>query len=143
DVPSRSYFPRSGSRLLLDGRRHPLDGRRVRGNVAELVPPRAQIGDVVLARLDVDRLAAGDPQAVALEADDLARVVRQQADRAQSEIEQNLCADAVVAQVRLEAERLVRLHRVLPLVLQRIRADLVRQPDAAAFLPQVHDRALS
>src|SRR5690606_40741873 len=87
--------------------------------------------------------AAGDPQAVALEADDLARVVRQQADRAQSEIEQNLRADAVVAQVRLETERLVRLHRVLPLVLQRIRADLVRQPDAAAFLPHVHERALS
>ena len=56
---------------------------------------------------------------------------------------QDLRADAVVALIGLEPELLVGLDRVEPLVLQRIRADLVRETDAPAFLIQVEQHAAS
>ena len=63
---------------------------------------------------DLERHLLGDLEAVALEADDLARVVRQEPDRVQAQVAQDLRADAVVAQVRREAERLVGLDGVAP-----------------------------
>src|SRR5690606_28093580 len=109
--------------------------------VAELAPLGGEVRAVVRTRLHLDGLAARDLQAVALEPHDLPRVVRQELDRAEAQVEQDLGADTVVAQVRLEAERLVRLYRVLSLILERVRADLVGQPDAPALLPQVDDGA--
>ena len=43
----------------------------------------------------------------------------------------------IVALVVAKAEREVRIDGVEPVVLQRVRADLVREPDAAPFLAQV------
>ena len=54
---------------------------------------------------------------------------------------QDLHADAVVALVGLEAEPLVGLDGVEPLVLQLVGADLVGQADAAPFLVQVQQHA--
>ena len=51
-------------------------------------------------------------EAVALEADQLAGIVGDQTDGLEAEVEQDLRADAVVAQVGREAEPLVRLDRV-------------------------------
>ena len=61
--------------------------------------------------------------------------------RSDAEVAQDLRADAVVAQVLLEAELEVRLDRVAPAVLQRVGADLVREPDAASLLVQVDEHA--
>ena len=91
--------------------------------------------------LDFERQRLDDAEAVALEADELARVVRQQAHGADAEVAEDLRADAVVALVRLEAEPLVRLDGVEPLILQLVRAQLVGEPDAAALLVQIQQHA--
>ncbi len=57
------------------------------------------------------------------------------------EIGQDLGADAVVAEVGREAERLVGLDGVLALILQLVGADLVVQADPPPFLLEVHDDA--
>ena len=73
-------------------------------------------------------------QPVALEADDLRRVVRQQAHGGQPEIDEDLRADTVVTQIRREAECLVRLDRVGALLLQLVGLELVGETDAAALV---------
>src|SRR5262249_62204319 len=68
--------------------------------------------------------------------------VRQEANLPDAEVEQDLGADAVVAQIGREAERLVGLHRVeAVLLLELIRAQLGEQADAAAFLRHVEQHA--
>ena len=54
---------------------------------------------------------------------------------------EQLDADAVVARVGLVAEREIRLDRVEPLILQRVRLDLLHQADPAAFLRQIDEHA--
>ena len=61
--------------------------------------------------------------------------------RADAQVLQDLHADAVVALVRLESEALVRLHGVEPLLLELVRADLVRDADASPFLIEVKQNA--
>ena len=74
---------------------------------------------------------------------ELARVVREHADRGQAEVGQDLVADAVVARVDREAQVQVRVDRVVAVLLQLVGAQLVEQADAAALLGQVeqHPRA--
>ena len=50
-------------------------------------------------------------------------------------------AGRVVAGVSLESEAFVGFHRVVPLVLQRIRTNLVGQADPAPFLIQIQQDA--
>src|SRR6185436_8897782 len=56
---------------------------------------------------------------------------------ANAQVLQNLNANAVVALIRFEAEPLVCLDRVEPLVLKLVRANLVGEPDSAPLLVQV------
>ena len=85
-----------------------------------------------------------DLEAVTLDAAVLRRVVRHQPHRGDAEVDEDLRADAVLARVGREAELEIRLDRVAALVLQRVRAQLVAEPDAAAFVAaQVHDDALA
>src|SRR5437016_5497977 len=81
--------------------------------------------------VDLERHHLDDRQSVLRDAGELARVVAQEADGADAEVAQNLDADSVVAQVRLEPEADVRLDRVVPFVLQRVRANVVREAKAA------------
>ena len=92
--------------------------------------------------MDLERHAARDLEAVALEAGALGRVVGHQADAREAEVREDLRADAVVAQVRCKAELDIGLDRVAPLVLQRVGAHLVGEADAAAFLAHVEHDAL-
>src|SRR5690606_5550841 len=125
-------------------RGHALDASAL-AEAAQEVPHlralRLQVAAVVSRGRDLDRLAPRDLEAVPFEPHDLARIVREDPDRAQPQVEEDLSADPEVAQIRLEAEGLVRLHRVLALVLERVRADLVREADPAALLLQVDDGA--
>ena len=89
----------------------------------------------------LDRHLVGDRQAVALEAHDLLRVVREQADRAEPEVHEDLRADAVVAQVGGQPEPHVRVDRVEPLLLEPVGAQLVQQADAAPLLGEVEQHA--
>src|SRR5262249_2225932 len=109
--------------------------------VPELFLLRLQISARRLVRRYLERDPFADRQAVAFDADQLARIVAQQPHRAHAELAENLHADAVVALIRLEAEALVRLHRVEALVLQLVGANLVREPDAASFLVQIEEHA--
>src|SRR5262249_15801330 len=97
-----------------------------------------------------DRLRSGDHferqgfsyrEAVAFEADELSRVVRQQSHLPDAEIPQDLGPDAVIALVRLEAELLVCFDGVEPLILQLVRAKLIGEPDAPPFLMQIQKHA--
>src|SRR6476661_4894160 len=97
---------------------------------------RLEVRAVVEPRFDrMGNTLRGD--AVRRELAELVRIVREQSNRAHAEGAQDRRGDAVVALVVAEAEREVRVDGVEPaLLLQRIRADLVRQPDPATFLAQ-------
>ena len=60
--------------------------------VAELRGLRPQVGAVVVPRGVLDWNLVGDAEAVALQADDLLRIVGQQTDRAETEVHQDLRA---------------------------------------------------
>src|SRR5438034_5405813 len=102
--------------------------------MAELLGLRPQVPDVVGGRFDLERDPFGDGQAVALEPGSLVRVVRQQAHRPYPEIDEDLRPDPVLSLVRREPELDVRLDRVTSMVLQLVGAQLVPQPDRAAFV---------
>src|SRR3982751_2921798 len=130
-----SSLPAACSLLPATGRSHAFQP------VAELVLLRLQIALCVDRRLDLQRDPFRDRQAVAFEAHQLARVVRQQAHGLDPEILQDLDADAVVTLIGLEAETLVGFHRIEPLLLQFVGSYLVGEPDAAPFLVQIQEDA--
>src|SRR6266566_98775 len=115
--------------------------RSVSEEVAELVPLDVEIGPILIRRRRHDRQPLDDLQSVAFEAYQLHRIVRQHADRRQSEVEQNLRADAVIPQVRLETELLVGRDGVVALILELVRLELVEEADAPPFLIEVHDHS--
>src|SRR5260221_3241627 len=125
---------RRAQRLLNHASHAPQD-------VAELFLLRLQVPPVRIGGRDLDGQAAHDLEAVAFEADELPRVVGEQTDLLHPELDQDLRADAVVALVGLEAERLVGLDRVLALVLELIGHQLVDETDAAPLLSQVQQDA--
>jgi hypothetical protein len=106
----------------------PTDG------VPELVPLRLQVAPVEVVRLDLDRLLRDRRDPEAADPGDLARVVREDADRRQAEVGEDLRADPVLARVGLEPQLEICLDRVAPLLLQLVGAKLVQKPDPAAFL---------
>ncbi len=96
---------------------------------------------VFVARHDV-RNAAVDLDAVLGELLHFLGVVGDELDRPNLERHEHVRGHGVVAFVVAEAQRQVGLHGVEALVLQAVGADLVDQPDAAAFLTQVEHDAL-
>src|SRR5207244_7193742 len=102
----------------------------------EPVALRLQVTEVLGVRGDLDRLLADDAEPEALEADDLLRVVREDADRRQAEVGEDLRPDAVLARVDRIAELDVRVDRVAPLLLEPVFAPLREEPDASALLAQ-------
>src|SRR5215470_11999621 len=91
--------------------------RQGREEVPELVALGAEVLPVRLGRGDLDRDALGDVQAVPLETDDLLRIVGQELQVLDPEVNQDLGADTVVAQVGVKTERDVGLDRVLAHIL--------------------------
>ena len=113
--------------------------------VVERVAHAVALGPQVLLVVRVgrvhDRHLLGDRQAVALQPADLLRVVREDADAGEPEVDEDLRADAVVAQVDGQPELEVRVDRVVALVLQVVGAQLVQQPDPAPLLGEVEQHA--
>src|SRR5262249_20123176 len=101
----------------------------------------AQVLHIRRTRLNLDRYTLHHPQSVPLDADDLARIVRDQLDLVQSEVNENLRPYAVITQICLEPQLQVRLNSIAPLILQRIGLNLVAQTDAAAFLIQIEQNS--
>jgi len=83
---------------------------------------------------DLDRNSLDHAQAGALESGEFVRVVRDDLDLAESEVEKDLGALLVFPGVNDKAKPLVGLDRIGTLVLQGVGANLVEDADAAAFL---------
>src|SRR5215510_11967755 len=81
-----------------------------------------QVLNVALMRRHLDRPSLHDFNPVALQAGDLVGVIRQQAYLGDTQVAQDLGADAVVTQVLFKAQVQIGFHGVEPLVLQRVRA---------------------
>ena len=93
------------------------------------------------AATHLNGLTADDFDPVAFQTDDLARVVGHDAELADAQIKEYLRADAVIAEVRLEAELFVGFNGVVALILKGIGLQLVGEANAPAFLTHVDDRA--
>src|SRR5262245_14796345 len=121
--------------------RHANGSRREQ--MAKFVALRAEVARVLVVRRLHDGNALAEPQIVPLESNHLARVVRDRPNRLEADVEQDLRADAVVAEIGLEAELLIRLDGVGTAVLKLVRLQLVEQADAAPLLIEVDDHAAS
>src|SRR5204862_7515413 len=106
--------------------------------MAHLVALGVEVRAVRRVRTDLDREPLDDLEAIERHAR-LLRIVREDASAAHAEIHGDLDADAVLAVIGLEAEALVRLDGIEALVLQRVRAQLGHEADAAVLLPTVKD----
>ena len=85
--------------------------------VAELGFFGAEIFFVVGTGGDLDRHPFDHLQAVAFDADNFARIVGNQPDAVQPELHEDLCADAIVAQIGLETELQIRFDGIAARIL--------------------------
>ena len=109
--------------------------------VAEPVALGAEVGLVVRVRHVLDRDLIGHGQPVTGQPGDLLRVVREDPDAREPEVDEDLRADPVVAQVSREAELEVGVDGVEALLLELVGAELVEQSDPPALLAQVQQHA--
>ena len=109
--------------------------------VAHALGLGAQVALVVGVGHVLDRDLLADAQPVALQAVDLLGVVGEDPDRAQPEVDEDLGADAVLAQVGGQAELEVGVDGVEALLLELVGAQLVEQADAAPLLGEVDEHA--
>ena len=105
--------------------------------MTELLAFRLEVGTVFLVRLDLDRLLGDDGQAESRDAGDLLRIVREHTDRGQTEVGEDLRADAVLSRVGRKPELEVRLDGVEPGLLQLVGQELVEETDPATLLGEV------
>src|SRR3954453_20248491 len=105
--------------------------------VAQLRSLRLEVAAILRVRRNLDRHLLDDAEAEPLDSGHLLRVVRQDADRAESEVGENLASDAVLAKIRGEAELEVGLHGVEPGLLQLVGLALVQEADPAPLLRHV------
>src|SRR4051794_40772785 len=107
--------------------------------MTELLLLRRKVAGVEFVGIDLDRHTLDDLQPVAFQTDNLLRIVRHQPHLMETEIDKDLRAESIVAKIGLEAERFVRFHRILTLILKRISEQLIGQPDATSFLTHVEN----
>ena len=100
---------------------------------------RFQIVVVVFLRSDLTGNTLTDLQAVTINADQLLRIVRNEANTFDTEIQQDLGAQTILPQVRFKTELNVGFHCIQPLFLQLVRLDLVGKTDPASFLTHIDD----
>src|ERR1043166_1675189 len=136
-----------GARRLFGGNRAVLVASLAQGpdQVVELVARARRLGGEGAAIMGIDRrlqrLAARYLDAGFGQTLELRRVVGHQQHARAAEHLQHARRDAVIALVVVEAKRGVGLDRIEARILQRIGADLVGKPEAAAFLLEIEDDA--
>ncbi len=96
-----------------------------------------EIVPITVGGRNLERHALDDLETETAQRGVLLRVVGHQPQPSCAEINQDLGTGAVVARVRLETEVKVCLHRILSLILQLIRTQLVEKPDAAPLLEEI------
>ena len=92
---------------------------------------------------DLQRNPLHHIKAVTFQADDLLGVVGHEAHLPDPQVPEDLGPDAVVPQIRLEAQGLVGLHGVGALVLEFVGPEFVDQADAPALLVHVENDAMA
>lgn len=100
-----------------------------------------EVFGVVGVGFDADGDLLGDFEAVTFEADEFAGIVGEEANFFEAEIDEDLGADAVFAQVHAVAELEVRLDGVEARFLELVGFDFGGKTYAAAFLTHVEDDA--
>jgi hypothetical protein len=81
--------------------------------------------------------------AVTLEAYHLLGIIREEPKLTHAEIEKDLGAKAIIAQIGGEAEPGIGLHCIEPFFLQLVSVDFRGQANAAPFLPHIKEDAVS
>src|SRR5437763_1510061 len=82
-------------------------------------------------------------QTVALKPDNFLRVICEESESSHAQIEKNLCAEPIIAQVSCVSEFRVGLYGIESFLLQLVGVDFCRQPDTAALLSHVNQNALA
>ena len=109
--------------------------------MAQLAALGLEIAHVVTVRKSLQRDAFGHLESVPLDPEPFRRVVGHDSDRGQAQVRQDLGTDPVVARVHGQAQRQVRFHRVMALVLEGVGPELVGQSDAPSLLAHVQEHA--
>src|SRR6476620_1439278 len=104
---------------------------------------RSKIVDVMGVGRRTDGYLLNDFEFVALQAHDLAGIVREKPDLAHPEVDENLGSETVVTQVNGKAEFLVCLHGIEPFLLKLVGVNLGPKADAAALLSHVDENSRS
>src|SRR5438067_6504019 len=112
-------------------------------HVTELQLFGLEVFRVMRIRLGTDGHLLDHFQTVPFESNDFLRVVCQEAELAHTEIEKNLRAESVIAQVARVAQPGVGLDGVQSSLLQFVSVNFCRQPDAASFLTHVNQNAVA
>src|SRR5688500_5351091 len=98
---------------------------------------RSEVVEVRRIRVGLDRHAFDDLDPVLGESLQFRRIVRQHPRALDPELSEYGRGRRIIAPVDGQAERDVRVDGVEPSILQRVRADLVEQPDTASLMPEV------
>ena len=102
--------------------------------MAHAVALGAQVVEVLPVGEGRCRRHGADTDAIALQARHLVRVVRHELDRAHAQVTQHLGGGGVAAGVGRQPQRDVGVEGVHTLLLQRVGAELVDEPDAAPLM---------
>src|SRR6476469_3343717 len=98
---------------------------------------------VVRIGFSPDRYLLDHFQPVALEADNLLRVICEEPELPHAQIEKNLGAEPVIAQVTRISELCVGFYGIESFLLQLVSVDFCRQSDTAALLSHINQNALT
>src|ERR1019366_5362180 len=109
--------------------------------MTHLLSFRFEITLIVLMRLCANWHLLDNFQSVTFQTHHLARIVREQPNRLQAKVRQNLRAQTIFAKVHSITEFLIGLDRIITLLLQLVRFDFGSQPDAASLLPHMAQHA--
>ena len=96
-----------------------------------------QILGVLVRRADDERNPFDDGDRRSIEGRNLVGVVRQQPDRPNAQVFQNVDGDRVIPLVRLESKVQIRVNRIQPFILQIVGAELVDEANSPTLLAQV------
>ena len=91
--------------------------------------------------LSFDRKLFDDIEAVSFEPDHLFRIVREETDVADTEIDQNLCTGAIFTKVDRKSQLFVGFDRVETLFLKFVSANFGGQSDSSSFLAHIDKHA--
>src|ERR1700738_4970316 len=102
-----------------------------------------QILNVALMRGHLNWPSFHDFNAIAFQTSDLLGIISQQAYSCDAQVAENLGANAIVTQILFKAQVEIGFNGIESLILQRVRADLISEPNPTPFLMQIDEDPLT